>query len=158
MSFDVYKLKRFFRQGVYVFSPIMKNATKSLVWVLITFTFGLLQIGVIFLISKIDNDVVFDIFQIMEDGVVVFFSIAIVVSVTLDFVFDIKLNNNMRWGIILLCVISPAVVYILGMFLYISSFMTIIDNKEIYQNLVIFLLSLTFFHAIATKFLLFLSK
>lgn len=137
----------------------LKSTPKSLVWVFITFVFGLLQVLVIFVISKLVTEIDFNLGHIMEDGVFIFFSIAIVTSVTLDFLFEMDMNlNRIRGVVTLFGLIIPAVTYLLGMVLYLSSFITEIINKDLYQGLIIFLLVLTFLHAFVSKSFLYHSK
>jgi hypothetical protein len=65
----------------------MKGFLKSLYWLGLSVFYGLVPVGIAFFVKYIDNDFVFTFDYITENGLLIFFCIAISASVMVDYIF-----------------------------------------------------------------------
>lgn len=67
-----------------------KSFGKTVVWLLISSFYGLLPIGIIFLLKWFNPSITYSFSNIVDEGILIFFCIALSSSVTVDYLFNTK--------------------------------------------------------------------
>ena len=134
----------------------MKSGFKSLIWLLLIVSSGLLQVWVLFGYEQIYTAFQVDVQGLILDGVFLFFSTAIVTSMTADYYFDKDLELP-KWQSGVLFSLFPLVIVGLTLLLYWFTYTT--DRNNIDLNFVLtanqVIISMSLLYCFISKVLMF---
>lgn len=137
----------------------MKAFFKSLYWLLTGIFYGLLPLGIIFILKLVDSSIPYNIDNIINEGILIFFSVAISASVMVDYIFVPKklpkwiefVLYGFPWGLVLI----SSIVYSQ---LVLNDFTNSNLNLNNLILLEFFVLGMTLVYVLIVKTIIFLSS
>lgn len=96
---------------------IMVSAWNSLIWVLFTSFFGLIQVWATMMISYIRTDKNYSFLTAIQEGDLLFFIMALVAAITIDFYFSENLNVSNKL-IAFIFILTPILISVFSIILY----------------------------------------
>lgn len=136
----------------------MKSFLKSVYWLITGSFYGLLPLGIIFILKLVDTSIPYSIDNIVNEGILIFFSVAISASVMVDYIFVPK--KLPKWIEFILYGFPWALVFISSI-VYSQLVINNITSSNINLNNLIllefFLLAMTLVYVLIVKTIIFLS-
>ncbi|MGB0385124.1 MAG: hypothetical protein ACPGWR_09900 [Ardenticatenaceae bacterium] len=137
----------------------IKAVIASLMWTLLTSLFGLTQVWVTIVVSYVRIDKSYSFWAAFQDGSLLFFVMALVTAITIDYNFseNLQIPQALRS---LVFTVTPLIIGILSIGVYVSLY-TADEGQLDYEslaNIQIIIIILTWLYALGAKFLIFFNK
>lgn len=137
----------------------IKAVIASLMWTLLTSLFGLTQVWVTIIVSYVRIDKSYSFSVAFQDGSLLFFVMALVTAITIDYNFseDLQMPQALRSFVF---TVTPLIIGILSIGVYVSLY-TADEGQVDYEtlaNIQIVTIALTLLYALGAKFLIFFNK
>lgn len=139
--------------------PLIKAFIASLMWTLLTSLFGLTQVWVTIIVSYIRIDKSYSFSTAFQDGSLLFFVMALVTAITIDYNFseNLQIPQVLRS---LVFTVTPLIIGILSIGVYVSLYTA--DKGEVdhesMANIQIIIIILTLLYALGAKLIIFFNK
>lgn len=136
----------------------MKPFGKGIYWTILILIFGLLQLWFSVFYVFYEDPSAFSFYPLVKDGALLFFSLAVVVGITIDYHFDERKSKVGGLSKATAFVFFPLIVVTMIVAGYMTISTSTSDNEEVIKILNYSSLSLTILYAILGKTYLFLNS
>jgi hypothetical protein len=136
-----------------------KSFLNSLIWILFTSFFGLIQVWFTIIVSYVRIDKIYSFSIALEDGSLLFFIMALVAAVTIDYFFSEEKGDYKKLETFVFF-ITPMVISLLSTGLYVSLYTSDKDKLDIenFSKIQIGVIILAIIYAFSAKFLMFFKE